>query len=347
MQTGLGYTSDTTVSNYLRQNRPAGVAGLMSTNTAAMNRLAAAGYPANLWFVNPTVNSGGAWLLNNMGSSNYNALQVEFNRRMSKGLLLQGSYVLAHSLVNGSQSSYVDAAQPTTFRNLRLDYVPGGYDIRHAYKLNSVYELPFGMGKKYMSQGGPVNKIVGGWSLSGIARWQSGTPFQLTSGRAGMNGNESGVVLYNMKVPDLQNMMQIRKTTGADGVGQVYYLPDSLIANTNAAFELNGKSWSDLKKDQPYIGPQLDPNQFGHKVFLRNPWQYHLDLAVVKRTSITERVSAEFQASFLDILNLTNFFIANAPSSTSFGRTTAYYNDFSGSADPGSRVIEFRLRVRF
>jgi hypothetical protein len=51
--------------------------------------------------------------------------------------------------------------------------------------------------------------------------------------------------------------------------------------------------------------------------------------------------------SFIDALNLTNFFIANAPSSTSFGKTTSYFNDFSGSADPGSRIIEFRLKLSF
>ncbi len=142
-------------------------------------------------------------------------------------------------------------------------------------------------------------------------------------------------------------MMQIRKVTGSNGIGQVMYLPDSLIANTNAAFELNGKSWANLDTTAPYIGPQLAPGQYGYKVYLRNPWQYHLDLAATKRTQIKERVTTELQVNFLDALNLTNFFIANGPSSTSFGRTTSYYNDFAGSADPGSRIIEFRLRVLF
>ena len=64
-------------------------------------------------------------------------------------------------------------------------------------------------------------------------------------------------------------------------------------------------------------------------------------------TTIKDSVAVEFQVSFLDALNLTNFFLANGPSSTSFGRTTSAYNDFAGSADPGSRVIEFRLRVSF
>jgi len=352
IQTGLNYNSDTTVSNYLRQNRPANVAGLMYNNAAAMARLTAAGYPANLFVVNPTVAGGGAYLLTNGGYSNYNALQVEVNRRLAHGLLLQGSYVWSHSLVNGSQSSLTDFNQPTTLRGGAQDKVPGSYDIRQTIKINGVYELPFGTRRRFLAGGNPVlRKIVEGWQISSISRMQSGTPFQLTSGRAGMdsglNAPDTGVVLYNMTTSQLQDMVQIRKTTGSNGLGQVMYLPDSLIANTNAAFELNGKTWSDLNTSAPYIGPQLAPNSYGYKVFLRNPWQYHLDLAAKKVTNIGEKVKAEFQASFLDALNLTNFFVANGPSSTSFGRTTSAYNDFAGSADPGSRMIEFRLRVSF
>jgi hypothetical protein len=348
LSTGLGYSSDTTVANYLRQNRPGSTAGLIYTNTAGMNRLVNAGYPSNLFVVNPAVPSGGAWLLTNMGWSNYNALQVELNKRMSGGLLAQGSYVWAHSIVNGSQSSLVDAAQPTTFRNLRLDRVPGGYDIRHAFKMNWVYELPFGRNKRFLSgANAAVSRIAGGWSITGIGRVQSGTPFQFTSGRSGMNTSEAGVVLNNMTAADLQNMMQIRKTTGSNGLGLVYYLPDDFIANSNAAFEINGKTWADLDTKKPYVGPQLAPNQFGYQIFLRNPWQQHWDMAAVKRTRITEKVSTDFQVNFINAFNLTNFFVANAPSSTSFGRTTSYFNDFSGSADPGSRIIEFRLRIAF
>ena len=55
IQTGLNYNSDTTVATYLRQNRPGSVAGLMYNNAAAMGRLTAAGYPANLFVVNPAV----------------------------------------------------------------------------------------------------------------------------------------------------------------------------------------------------------------------------------------------------------------------------------------------------
>jgi hypothetical protein len=298
--------------------------------------------------VNPAVPSGGSWLLTNMGSSTYNGLVVELNRRMAGGFQMQTSYTWSHSLVNGSQSSLVDASQPTTLRNLALDRIPGGYDIRHAIKVNGLYDLPFGKGRRFLTHSNPViSKIIEGWELSGIGRMQSGTPFQLTSGRSGMNTNETGVVLNNITASQLQDMVQIRKTTGSNGIGVVNWLPDAFVNNSNAAFELNGKTWADLNTSAPYVGPQLTPNSFGYEVFLRNPWQYHLDMAAIKRTSIGERVKMELQVSFIDALNLTNFFIANAPSSTSFGKTTSYFNDFSGSADPGSRIIEFRLKLSF
>lgn len=348
MQTGLNFTSDTNTANNLRQNRPGNVVTSIYNNAAAMGRVTAAGYAANTFVVNPTVAGGGSYLLSNMGSSNYNALQVEMNRHLSNGLLMQGSYVWSHSLINGSQSDYGDYNQPTTFRNRALDKVPGGYDIRQAIKINAVYELPLGTNKKFLAGANSVvRKVVSGWQISSIARMQSGTPFQLTSGRNGMNAQETGVVLNNITLPELQSMVQMRKITASTGLGQVMWLPQSFIDNSNAAFELNGKTWANLDTTKPYVGPQLSPNQFGYKVFLYNPWQYHLDMAATKKTNITERVKAELQVSFIDVLNLTNFFIQNAPSSTSFGRTTNYYNDFSGSSDPGSRVIEFRLRVTF
>ncbi len=172
-----------------------------------------------------------------------------------------------------------------------------------------------------------------------------------------MNGSNAGVVLYNMTLPQLQSMVNIQKitptqTTGAATPGQVLYLPQSLITNTNAAWEQNGQSWSTLNTSAPYIGPQLTPGQWGYDVFLRNPWQYHFDVSLLKRTRIKENVTMELSANFDNILNYTNFLVtANGttltPNGTSFGRTTAAYNDLSYNYDPGSRVIELKARVSF
>ena len=195
-----------------------------------------------------------------------------------------------------------------------------------------------------------ARKALEGWEIAGVGRIQSGTPYQLISGRAGMNTAETGVVLNNMTAADLQSMMQVRKTTGSDGIGKVYFLPQDIIDNTNAAFELNSKK---LDPSKPYIGPQMIPGQFGNRVYLRGPSQTRIDLSVVKHTKFGEKRDVEFRANFLDAFNLTNFWLAASGTytvsagATGFGQTTNAFRDFSGTNDPGARVIEFMLRVNF
>src|SRR6185295_16234098 len=232
----------------------------------------------------PDVVNGGAFLLTNQGSSFYDALQIEARRRMSRGLLFQGSYVWSHSIINGASNNATDTSQPSTIRNLRLDRVDSAFDIRHAFKLNSIYELPFGPGHALFSSSNPiVKKLAQGWQIAGISRVQSGVPFSL-GGSSTLSNNDSSAVLYNMTMDQLQDLVKIRKTTGSNGVGLVYYLPDDFIANTNAAWEVNGKTLANLDPTKPYIGRQLTPGQFGYRLALRNPWQYRLDLSVIKHT---------------------------------------------------------------
>ena len=112
-----------------------------------------AGYAANFFTVNPTTVNGGSFLVMNGGSSTYNALQIEIRRRMASGLLLQGSYAFSKSLSNMPASSSAGVSQPTTFRSTLNDKGPSPWDIRHGLKMNYVYELPVGPGKRYLNRG--------------------------------------------------------------------------------------------------------------------------------------------------------------------------------------------------
>src|SRR5205823_11174883 len=140
--------------------------------------LRSAGYPANFFTVNPTTVNGGAFLVTNGGSSTYNALQVEVRRRMAGGLLMQGSYAWSKSLTNMPASSTAGISQPTTFRSNLNDKGPSPWDIRHGLKLNYVYEMPFGKGKRFLAAAANpiVRKAVEGWQVSGVSRVQSGSP---------------------------------------------------------------------------------------------------------------------------------------------------------------------------
>jgi hypothetical protein len=275
---------------------------------------------------------------------------------MSKGLLFQASYVWSHSI--GNEQSQGVAGSFTTLRDVGYDKGPSPFDIRHAVKMNWVYELPLGPKKRFLGglSNPLVNKALEGWQLASVTRVQSGSPIRLTSGRLTVNQNESGVILHNLTASQLQEMMAIRKVTLTGGVGAVYYLPQTLVDNTNAAFEVNGKTLRDLNPSAPYIGPADQPGQMGSRVFLYGPWQQKWDFSLMKKTWIGERTNLEFRMNALNAFNLTNFLLFSpgngitttlSASATSFGQTTGAYRDLSNTNDPGGRIVEFMLRLSF
>ena len=210
-----------------------------------------------------------------------------------------------------------------------------------------MYELPWGPGRHFLgSVGNPVlRKAVEGWQVSGITRLQSGTPSELLSGRQTFNTTDGGVVLHNLTTSQLQSMMGIQKL----GNGIVNDLPQSLITNTLAAFQLVPTA---LDPNAPYIGPANTAGQFGNQVFLYGPWFQTWDVSLSKRTKITERQSIEFRVQALNIFNHPNFFLVpnssgNITINNLFGQTQNAYNDINSTNDPGSRVLDFQLRYSF
>jgi hypothetical protein len=152
-------------------------------------------------------------------------------------------------------------------------------------------------------------------------------------------------------------MLSIRKTTNAQGIGAVYYLPQALVDNTLAAFEVGGKTLADLNPNAPYIGPANSAGVWGSNIFLYGPKQQKWDVSVVKRTHIKERFNLEFRAQALNVFNLTNFLLfapGNGITTTStigsgFGQipNNGAYRDLSNTNDPGGRILEFVMRLNF
>ncbi len=356
LSTALGTTNDATTASQLLLGQAGSLATAIAINSTRLNRLVAAGYPRNFFQVNPDAASGGAFLLANDGASYYDAGEAELRHRMSHGLILQGSYVWSHSITDGASASSVDSAQPTTLRNQRLDRLPSSFDIRHALKLNGVWDLPFGPGRAYLSsvQNTFFRKVLEGWALSGVMRLQSGTPLFLnpaagSTGFSTFNQYSDGVILHNMTASDLQNMEGIFKSTGSDGKGIVTYLPASVITNTEAAFNVAGLTPASVDPKSQYISP-APAGTVGYKLFIYLPWQRHFDFGLTKTTKITEKVNLQFTANALNAFNITNFLPNNGGQGSigsAFGQITTAYRDTSGTVDPGGRIIEFRFRLEF
>jgi len=376
ISTALGNLSDSTSATYLMMGQAGTFAGAIATNAGRMNNLIAAGYPSNLFMVNPAVAGNGAYLLTNGGSSYYDAGTIELRRRLTRGLLLQGSYTWAKALADGATNSQTDYLNPTTLRNWGLDKLPQNFDIRHAIKFNYIYELPFGQGRALLSSlHNPVaRKVLEGWEVAGVARLQSGTPLFL-NGLATFDynpccttglGNQQGVVLHNITVRQLQDEVGVYKTSypGSTG-GIIFYLPppalttgtsytaglnssnnDNLVTNTMAAFNVGGLTPAQVNPNAPYISP-APAGQLGWQGYLYLPWQHHFDASISKHTRIGEKVDMIISARALNVFNITNFLPGANTTSSSFGQITSAYRDLSGTVDPGGRILEFQARVIF
>ena len=121
-----------------------------------------------------TTNSGG----DKTGRSMYHAGVVKLTQRMTGGFLFQGSYTYSKLMTNadafsGSTGS-MDTAQPD------LEYSIGRFDQTHSIKLNTVYELPWGPGKRWLTSGA-ASHVLGGWRIAAVQSYVSGLPIGVTT----------------------------------------------------------------------------------------------------------------------------------------------------------------------
>lgn len=112
------------------------------------------------------------------GTSNYNAVYAEVQRRFANGFSFDANY--AHARLFTFQQT---ATNPVVDPLWHYDYGPVQAQPYNIFHFNYVYELPFGRGKKYGSNlNSVVDAFIGGWKLSGVGTWQSGQPVTVLGG---------------------------------------------------------------------------------------------------------------------------------------------------------------------
>ncbi len=118
----------------------------------------------------------------NDGSSNFNALQFSLHRRVARGLSWGTEYMWSHSINDGSTGGG-EGRRPQNQACRACERGDSDSDIRHTITSNWIYELPFGPGQKFLSEG-VASKILGGWELSGIWTMRTGRPLNITMSRS-------------------------------------------------------------------------------------------------------------------------------------------------------------------
>lgn len=242
-------------------------------------------------------------------NSSYNALQLYVQKRLSRGLLLIGSYTYSHSIDNspGAVGGGSEQFFPQDPRNLRAERAHSDYDQRHRATFTGIYELPWGPGRKYLANvSGFLGQLIGGWQVGGIWTLASGTPWTpRVSGDRSLTGG----------LTDRPNRIR-------DG---------NLPAN-----QRRRERWFDTGAF--LVPPVGEFGNSGRNVII-GPGFNNFDFSLIKKTTLTESAYMEFRAEFFNLFNRTNFGGPNITVGTPlFGVITSAF-------DP--RILQFGVKVFF
>ena len=123
------------------------------------------------------------------GNSSYHSLQLSAERRMSKGLMFTGAYTFSKALSDTDSFSTSSGAGQDWY-NRALDKSITSVDQTHIASFSYIYELPFGPGKPFASQGF-ASVLAGGWKITGLHMYATGTPIAVTINNSLPIGNQS------------------------------------------------------------------------------------------------------------------------------------------------------------
>jgi hypothetical protein len=332
--------------SYFANNNP-GALALLINNSAAItgvggSLIAGAKLPPNFFVVNPQFPD--AFLATNSGHSTYNSFQFLVNRRLKKGLTIQGSYVFSKVLGDdsaGDNADYLDDYR--TLTNFGLDKQVLAFNHKNVFKINGIYELPMGPGKPFLnSTNGVVSRIVGGWQVGAIFTYETGAPISITANQNGLGGYTAG-----FQTLTATQVGPIPSGVHEVGNGVVYFPGFTQVADPSIAQIAPGVgAVSTMRAIENSSGQVVFenplPGQLGNLAIgsLTGPRFFDIDFNVVKNIRINERFVAQLRATAQNLTNTVSF---SAPTtnidSATFGHITTDVE--------GPRVLVFQVRLNF
>ncbi len=130
-----------------------------------------------------------------LGVSAYHGGVLRFEKRFSGGLNILSTYTFAKFIDNTNEPAAVGASGGP-YSNLydrRADRGPSDNDIRHRFTWSSVYEMPFGKGRRFLTQH-PLRYVAGDWAVGSVVSLQSGPPFTVTTQTNTTNAFSAGAL---------------------------------------------------------------------------------------------------------------------------------------------------------
>ena len=261
----------------------------------------------------------GYGLWSNIGFSTYNAMNVKVEKRFAQGFVLSSVYTWAKALDNASAEQQF----PSSTYNLGLSKSYSDYDHPQRFVTSWVYKLPLGE-KRFAPRNAALKKVISGWESSGIATFESGSPFSVFMG-TDTSFRSTGTDFPNATGKPV--FSDIRATNG------IYLTPANFTAppfGQIGSFPRNG---------------------------VRGPGVLNFDLGLMKNTQVHEKVNAQFRAEMFNAFNHAQFNIGNQNLAFGLlpppGGTTqpviqyTAASSFGRASARGTRIIQFGLKLVF
>ena len=254
----------------------------------------------------------------NSGFSNYHAGTLTVRRSLANGVAFDFNYTLSHSIDNSSGAEsgaggggavLQDAFHPGAFRG------SSDFDARHNITTDILLQLPFGKGRRFLSDSPKwVDEVVGGWQISTLGRYRSGLPTTISNAGIYPTNYENSAIAI------VANGASNRTKLGLDQNGS-----PSIFANTSAV--------------NNYVGQY--PGQTGTRAIIRLAPLTNFDVAIAKSFSLPwEGHFLQFRAEGFNAFNNVNF--QNPSLSLA---SPAKFGEFQAALP--ARVVQVSLRYQF
>jgi hypothetical protein len=221
-----------------------------------------------LFNVNPNFLSVG--IVDNTATSDYHALQLKFQQRLSRGLQSLASYTFSHSIDIASTDAATNLNTPSVTATPNIDRGNSNFDIRHSFTAGVTYDLPAPHSHKF------VDTILGGWSADGFFLARSAPPVNIT----GATFFAAGITLASR--PNVNAGVPLELFGSQFPGGKIF---------NRAAFT---------------AVPAGQQGNFGRNA-LRGFGAWQADVALQRKFHLMENVNLRFRAEFFNIFNHPNF----------------------------------------
>ncbi len=268
--------------------------------------------------------------LTDRGWSNYNAGYISLNKSLATSLQLGFNWTWSHAIGDhGNNQDLGTSGASTSPFNPSLGYSSEIFDRRHVINTWWRYQLPFGTGGRFLAHRAVVDRIVGGWVVSGIFTFATGTPICVSADGnygASLGGGTCAIPITGTSLSGLGGSVN-SGVLGSQGIG-TSTTGQNLFANPAVVYDSLSRPLLSVNGSVPYDE-------------LRNPWIWNVDFSISKNIVSTERVKVLFSTDFFNLFNHAEF---TAPSLDLNSPST--FGVFSAQSNL-PRQIQLGLRVVF